>query len=60
MQLQAGVVETAVMVNMGMLVIKEIWAQWLTALYDKLCTERSIIINGFKETGIVQKATPVK
>ena len=53
-QLQAGVVESAVKVNMGMLVMKEFGAQWLTALYDKLRTEASIIINGFKDTGIME------
>ena len=39
--------------------MKEAGAQWLTALYDKLCTESSIITNGFSKvgiTGMVRKA----
>ena len=32
--------------------MKETGAQWLTALYDKLCTETSIITNGFRKVGI--------
>ena len=41
-QLQAGVAENAVKLNMGMAVMKEAGANWLTALYDKLRTETSI------------------
>lgn len=52
-QLQAGVEATAVTVNMGMPVMKELGAKWLTSLYDKLQREKTIIINGFKKVGIV-------
>ena len=52
-QFQAGVVESGVKVNMGMPVMA-VGAQWLTALYDKLCTKTSIVINGLKNTGIVE------
>lgn len=58
-QLQAGTAVNAVKVNMGMAVMKEVGAKWLTALYDKLRTETSIVVNGFKNAGIteaVQKA----
>ena len=51
-RLQAGVEETALHIDMGMPVMKEAGAQWLTALYDKLCTETSIITNGFRKVGI--------
>ena len=37
-----------------MAVMKEVGAKWLTALYDKLCTETSIVINGFKNVGIIE------
>ena len=52
-QLQAGVEATAVTVNMGMAVVKELGAKWLTSLYDKLQREKTIIINRFKNVGIV-------
>ena len=52
-QLQAGVEATAVTVNMGMPVMKELGAKWLTSMYDKLQREKTIIINGFKKVGIV-------
>lgn len=52
-QLQAGVEATAVQINLGMPVMKESGARWLTALYDKLRFENSIIINGFKNVGII-------
>ena len=38
---------------MGMPVMKEAGAQWLTGLYDKLRREKGIIINGYKKVGIV-------
>lgn len=42
-QLQAGTAEKDIKINM-----------WLTALYDKLRTETSIVINGFKNVGIIE------
>ena len=39
---------------MGMAVMKEAGAKWLTALYDKLRTETSIAVNGFKKVGITE------
>ena len=53
-QLQAGTAENDVKINMGMPVMKEVGVKWLTALYDKLRMETSIIINGFKNVGIVE------
>ena len=53
-QLQAGTVENDVKINMGMPVMKEVGAKWLTALYDKLRMETSIITNGFKNVGIIE------
>ena len=50
-QIQAGKEEASV--DMGMAVMEEVGARWLTALYDKLCSERIIIINGFKNVGII-------
>ena len=41
-------------INMGMPVMKEVGAKWLTALYDKLRMETSIVINRFKNIGIVE------
>ena len=40
-------------VNMTTAVMKELSAQWLTALYDKLRGRPELISNGFKEAGIV-------
>ena len=40
--------------NMGMTVLKEAGAKWLTALYDKLRTKTSIVVNGFKKVGITE------
>ena len=37
-----------------MAVMKEAGAKWLTALYDKLRTETSIVVNGFKKVGITE------
>ena len=34
--------------------MKEVGAQWLTSLYDYFCTKKDIIINGFKDTGIIE------
>ena len=45
---------TTVAVNMGMPTMKEAGTQWLTALYDKLGQEKTIVINGFKKVGIVE------
>ena len=52
-QIEEGVEVTAVQVNMGMPTMKDAGAQWLTALYDKLRHEKTIVINGFKKVGIV-------
>ena len=52
-ELQAGTAAEVNQVNMGMAVMKEAGAKWLTALYDKLRTETSIVMNGFKNVGIV-------
>ena len=49
---QAGVTESAV--SMGMPVLKEVVARWMTALYDNFCTKTHIIINGFMDTGIIE------
>ena len=38
---------------MSMPVITEAGAKWLTALYDKMKNEKEIIVNGFKNVGIV-------
>ena len=48
-QLLAGTAAEAIQVNVGMPVMMEVGAKWLTALYDKLRTETSIVVNGFKE-----------
>ena len=53
-QLQVGTAAQASQVNMGMTVMKEIGAKWLTGLYDKLRAEPSIVVNGFKNVGIVE------
>lgn len=50
-QVQAGAEAATVNVNMGMPVMKEAGAKWLTALYDKLT--KSIIVNGLKKVGLV-------
>lgn len=39
--------------NFGMTVMKEIGAQRLTSLYDKLRSEPNIIVNGFRNVGII-------
>ena len=52
-ELQAGTAAEVNQVNMGMAVM-EAGAKWLTALYDKLRTETSIVMNGFKNVGIVE------
>ena len=53
-QLEAGTDEENVKVNMGMPVMKEVGAQWLTALYDRLQNEKITVINGFKNVRIVE------
>ena len=53
-KLEAGVEATAVAVKLGIATMKETGAQWLTALYDKLRQEKTIVINGFKKVGIVE------
>ncbi len=53
-KLQAGAEVTAVNINMGMAVMKEAGAQWLTVLNNKLRSENSIVINGFRKVGIVE------
>ena len=40
----------AIQINMGMAVMKEVGAKWLTALYDKFRRPA----NGFKNVGIVE------
>ena len=54
-QLEASIVETAMNVNMGMAIMKEVGAQWLTGLYDKLCNKPEIIVNGFKMLGLLKQ-----
>ena len=44
----------SVHVSMGMAVMKEVGAKWLTALYHKFRTVTSIVTNGFKNIGIVE------
>ena len=53
-QLQRGVEAADVKVDMSMPVIKEAGAKWLTALHDKMKNEKEIIVNGFKNVGIVE------
>ena len=52
-QIRAGLEASAVTVNMTVAVVKEIEAKWLVSLYDRFQREQSIIINGFKQVGIV-------
>ena len=35
-------------------VMKELGAQWLLAFYDYICIHPELVVNGFKEAGIVQ------
>lgn len=58
-QLQAGIEAEGIEVNMGMPVMKEVGAKWLTALYDKFKMEDNnhIITNGFKKVGITEVVT---
>ena len=53
-QLQAGTAENAIKINMGMAVMEEVGAKWLTALYDKFRADTSIVTNGFKNVGIIE------
>ena len=53
-ELQTGTAAEAIQINMGMAVMKEVGAKWLTALYDKLRTVTSIVMNGFKNVGIIE------
>lgn len=53
-QLLIGTAAEAIQINMGMAVMKEVGAKWLTALYDKLRTDTSIVVNGFKNVGIIE------
>ena len=46
--------ESIVNINMGMLVMKETIAQWLTALYDRLRRDPEIIASGFRKAGIAE------
>ena len=52
--LQAGTATEALQINMGMTVMKEVGSKWLTALYDKLRIETSIVMSGFRNVGIVE------
>ena len=53
-QLEDKMDESIVNVNMGMLVLKEAIAQWLTALYDRLRRDPEIIASGFRKVGIAE------
>ena len=54
-QLQAGVEASAVHVAMGMPVMKEAGAKWLTSLYSNLQREKRVIVNGFRNVGIIEE-----
>ena len=57
---QAGTAENAIKINMGMAVMKEVGAKWLTVLYDKFRTDTSIVTNGFKNVGIIEAVKKVR
>ena len=44
-------------IDLRMSVIKPLGAKWLVNLYDCLKSKPSIIINGFKEAGIIDCVT---
>lgn len=52
-QLNAGKQATDVQVDMRLSVMKELSAKWLDSLYDHLRASTQLIINGFKEAGIL-------
>ena len=57
-QLQTGTVAESVQVSMGIAVMKEVGAKWLTALL--LHAETSIVMNGFKNVAIVDVVKKVR
>ena len=51
--LQAQLENEVVPVDMRAGVTKELGAQWLVAFYDHICSHPDLVVNGFKETGIM-------
>ena len=51
--MNAGKRASDVQVDMRLSVMKELSAKWLEGLYDHLRASTQLIINGFKEAGIL-------
>ena len=54
-QLGDNMDESAVNVNMGMLIMKEAIVQSLTALYDRFRRDPGVIVSEFRKTGIAEE-----
>jgi hypothetical protein len=52
-QLAIGIEAKNVKVDSRMQVIKELSAQWLLGFYDYMASRKEIVVNGFKEAGIL-------
>ena len=57
MQLDSGKSANEIVVDMKMSIVKEVSATWLEAAYYYMKDSESIIVNGFKKSGIFQAVT---
>ena len=52
-QIQSGTPPKDVKINMGMQIMRELSAKWMTDFLDYVNSNKDIVINGFKNAGIV-------
>ena len=53
-QLQKGIPPADIQVSLNLGQLKVMHAPWISALYDYLCDQKEIILNGFKAAGITE------
>ena len=53
-QLQKGIPPADIQVSLNLGELKVMHARWISALYDYLCDQEEIILNGFKAAGITE------
>ena len=53
-QLQKGITAADIQISFNLVELKVMHARWIASLYEYLCDQKGIILNGFKAVGITE------
>ena len=52
-QINGGTLPTDAMIDMGMQIMREVSAKWITEFFLSVSSNKDLVINGFKKAGIM-------